>query len=160
LPHSEEVLSVPLCISVQDDEELRLNFSGMDSFFSSVKIELEDQQLGIAQNIANNPVYTFQASAQDNPNRFLLHFNGVTGIQDLANESGISVYSVDDIIYINSMKDLSADILVYNINGQLIYNAQMNAESLKMISLGTSSGIYLVNIVAKENSAIHKVVLK
>lgn len=160
LPHSEETISVPLCISVQSDEELTLNFSGMETFYNTVKIELEDKQLGFTQNITNNPVYTFDASTQDDENRFLLHFNGVTGVEDIAGESNIQVYSVDDMIYINSLENLSADILVYNINGQLIYNEQMNAETLKRISLGTSSGVYLVNIITEESSATHKVYVK
>lgn len=160
LPHSEETITVPLCISVQSDEQLSLNFSGMETFFNTVKIELEDKQLGFTQNIANNPTYTFEASAQDNPNRFLLHFNGVTGLEDVAHQNNIQVYSVDDMIYINSLEDLSADILVYNINGQLVYNGQMNGESLKRVSLGTSSGVYLVNIVSEETSSTHKVYVK
>ena len=64
------------------------------------------------------------------------------------------------MIYINSLEDLSADILVYNINGQLLYNGQMNGESLKRIALGTSSGVYLVSVVTEETTTTHKVYVK
>lgn len=160
LPYSEETITVPLGIYLQSDEELSLNFSGMETFFNTIKIELEDKQSGTTQNIRENSVYTFQASTQDNAKRFLLHFNGVTGVDDVEKVSDIQIYSVDNDIYINSLEDLSAEILVYTVNGQLIHRNQMNAESLKRISLGVSSGVYLVNVVTEETTTTQKVYVK
>lgn len=160
LPHSEETITVPLGISLQVDEELSLNFSGMETFFNSVKIELEDKQLGFTQNIANNPIYTFEASTQDDPNRFLLHFNGVTGVEDAMETQNIQVYSVENSIYVSSQESLDAEILVYNINGQVLYQDHMNAETLKKIDLKASSGVYLVNVISEETTSTQKVYIK
>jgi hypothetical protein len=160
LPHSEETVTVPLGISLQADEELSLNFSGMETFFNTIKIELEDKQLGVTQNIANNPTYTFQATTQDDSNRFLLHFNGVTGVEDAMETESIQVYSVENSIYVSSLENIDAEILVYNINGQLLYQDRMNAETLKKIDLNASSGVYLVNIVSEESVSTQKVYVK
>lgn len=159
LPHSEETITVPLGLSLQSDEELSLNFAGMQTFFNTIKIELEDKKLGRTQNIKDNPVYVFQAFAQDEPNRFVLHFNGVTGIENPGMNS-IQVYSIDDAIYINNQENLNADILVYNINGQLIHQDQITAKTFERINLGTSAGVYLVNIVTEETISTHKVYVK
>ncbi len=160
LPHSEETITVPLCISIQSDEELSLNFSGMESFSNTFKIELEDKQLGFTQNMKENPVYNFMASTQDDSNRFLLHFNGVTGVDDLQQNQNIEVYSIENAIYVSSLENLDAEILVYNINGQLLYQDRMNSETLKKINLNTSTGVYLVHIVSEESVTTQKVYVK
>jgi len=74
--------------------------------------------------------------------------------------NSIQVYSVDDAIYINSQENLNADVLVYNINGQLIHQDQITAKTFERINLGTSAGVYLVNIATEETISTHKVYVK
>ena len=159
LPFSNEERTVPLNFKAGTNGEFTINIEE-NTVMAEGNIYLEDQFNDQMINLSTQNSYSFQATTQDNPNRFLLHFNGVTGLEEVAAESHIQVYSVDDMIYINSLEDVTADILIYNINGQLIHNEQMNAESLKRISLGTSSGVYLVNIVTEETSTTHKVYMK
>ena len=159
LPFSNDERIVPLNFKAGTNGQFTINVEE-NTVMAEGNIYLEDQLTDQMINLSTQNSYTFEASTDDDANRFLLHFNGVTGVEDVANQNNIQVYSVDDMIYINSLEDLSADILVYNINGQLVYNGQMNGESLKRVSLGTSSGVYLVNIVSEETSSTHKVYVK
>jgi photosystem II stability/assembly factor-like uncharacterized protein len=160
LPHSEETMRVSLGIYLESNETLSLKFRGMQTFFNSIKIELEDKQTGFIQNIRENPVYSFQASIDDNPNRFLLHFSGVTGMEDHTENQNIKVYSLDKLIYVSSLERTDAKILIYNLDGKLLYADQMNFKTLKKINLKTSAGVYMVHIVSRESTFIEKLFLK
>ncbi|NPD44556.1 MULTISPECIES: DUF6359 domain-containing protein [unclassified Lentimicrobium] len=160
LNHSEETITVPLGLYLQENEELTLDFSGMDSFFNTVRINLEDLETGIMTNVRENPSYTFQATTEDNANRFLLHFNGVTAVEELSEENAPQVYAVEDVVYINHAQDLDADIFIYNTNGQLVGQAQMSKESMKRISVNGSTGIYLVTIQSEDVVYTNKVYKK
>jgi UDP-N-acetylglucosamine enolpyruvyl transferase len=131
----------------------------METFYTTIKIELEDKTTGVTQNIKENPIYTFQATPQDGANRFLLHFNGVTAVEGVE-ASQTKVYSVDNALYVSSLSNLDADILVYNVNGQLVAQEQMNGESLKKIDFQAAAGIYLVSIQSEGSLETQKVYVK
>jgi hypothetical protein len=160
LPHSEEVQTVPVAIAIQSDESLSLNFSGASTFANTVKIELEDQKLGYIQDIMQNPSYAFDASVEDNPNRFRLHFSGVTGIDDMSSADNINVYTIENKIYINTADALSADILVYDISGKLLLKDSMDGTNLKRIDMKSVPGVYLISLVAQDATVTKKVYLK
>ena len=160
LNHSTETVSVPLGINLQDDEDLSLNFSGLQTFYSSIRIDLEDLQTAQTINIRENPTYSFSANSTDEPNRFLLHFNGVTNTQDIENTQDIFVYSLGSDIYINSSKILTAEVFIYNISGQLIKEEKMDGVSFKKIDIKTSTGIYLISIKTADEVYTKKIMLK
>ncbi len=160
LNHSEETVSVPLGIYLKEDQELTLDFSGMDSFYNTVRIDLEDKETGSMINIIENPSYTFQATTEDNANRFLLHFNGVTAVEELSDENAPQIYAVEDVVYINHAQDLDADVFIYNTNGQLVGQDEMSKESMKRVSVIGSAGIYLVTIQTENSVYTEKVYIK
>lgn len=160
LNHSQETVTVPLGLYMQENEELTMDFSGMDSFSNTVRIDLEDLETGIMTNVLENPSYTFQATTEDNANRFLLHFNGVTAVEELSDENAPQIYAVEDVVYINHAQDLDADIFIYATNGQLVGQDKMSKESMKRISVNGSTGIYLVTIQTSDAVYTEKVYIK
>jgi hypothetical protein len=159
LPFSNDERIVPLNFKAGTNGQFTINVEE-NTVMSEGNTYLEDLLTGQMINLDQQSSYTFQAATNDDENRFLLHFNGVTGLEDVASESNIQVYSVDDMIYINSSENLSADILVYNINGQLLYQDVMRGETLKSIQWEASSGIYLVSVVSEETTTTEKVYIK
>ena len=75
--YSNETVNVPLNIRVLADENLRLNFTGLESFNAGTRIDLEDLQKNEIINIRDNSIYAFQATTNDEVHRFILHFNGI-----------------------------------------------------------------------------------
>jgi hypothetical protein len=160
LGYSNETVSIPLGIHLTANEELDLAFSGMETFPNSVRIDLEDTQTGITLNIKENPVYSFSGDINDEANRFLLHFNGVTAVEDIKAASTPLVYSVDQNIYISTTENIDADIFIYNVNGQLISQDKLRGEQMKKINFTASTGIYLVSVQSAGTVWNQKVYIK
>ena len=160
LSYSTETISVPLAIRVLADENLEFNFTGIESFDASIRIDLEDLKTGQITNIRSNPSYTFQATTADEANRFILHFNGVTAVENLEEAQAPLVYSNNQSIYIQANEILQADILIYNINGQLVGQDEQNGEGLKRLDLELSAGVYLVSIKTIDAVFTEKVLIK
>ncbi|NOR86394.1 MAG: T9SS type A sorting domain-containing protein, partial [Bacteroidales bacterium] len=159
LSHSTETISVPLCISIHTDEELSFDFIGLESFNSSIRIDLEDLKTGNTINIRENPAYAFFASTTDSPNRFKLHFNGATEVNKFDTQAPL-IYALDNQIHISSGQNMDARIMVYNINGQLVGQAQMKNEIMKQFNIGAVSGVYMVNVQAENAVYSQKVFIK
>jgi hypothetical protein len=160
LPHSNEVITVPLGIKLTADEDLSLDFSGLETFFNSIRIDLEDTKTGTTINVRENPSYSFHGEVADGANRFLLHFNGVTAVEDIDEVQAPQVYSVNNSIYINTSEALNADIFIYNISGQLIAQDQLNGKQLKKVEVKSASGMYLVSIKTSDAVYTEKVMIK
>ena len=71
-------------------------------------------------------------------------------------ESPISVYAVDNNIYINTPK--IATIEVYDLLGKLIMNHQ-SAQGLNKLQLNVSNGIYIVKVQNNGSMLTKKVVI-
>jgi hypothetical protein len=160
LPHSSEAVTVPLGIKQTADEDLTLDFSGLETFFNTIRIDLEDTKTGTTINVRENPSYSFHGEIADGANRFLLHFNGITAVEDIEEAQAPVVYSVDNSIYINTNKAINADIFIYNINGQLITQDKINGEQLKKVDVRFATGMYLVSIKTNEAVYTEKVMIK
>lgn len=126
---------------------------------SEGKTYLEDLALNQMIDLSSQTSYAFQATTTDSPNRFLLHFNGVTAVDELEAQ-GPAVYSVNNEIYISSLEAMDAQILVYNINGQLVGQAQMNNETMKHFTVEATKGVYMVSVQAENVVYTEKVYIK
>ena len=146
LNHSNKMVTVPLGISMNKNENMSLVFSGLQSFYSSIRIDLEDTKTEEIINIREHPVYSFFANTSDINNRFLLHFNGITAAEDINKTQEPTIYSINNDIYIRVFEKLNASVFIYNSNGQLIFEDQMRGEELKTIDLNISTGVYLVKV--------------
>ncbi|MEA3444089.1 MAG: LamG-like jellyroll fold domain-containing protein, partial [Bacteroidota bacterium] len=128
------------------------------------ELYLEDLLTNQMTNLSVVNSYTFQASPQNAPNRFVLHFNGTTEINDLNNqENSVLIYSNNDQIYVRSMNVnmLSDAIVVRNVIGQTVYNQKLNGTSLQRISTNLNTGIYFVDIVMQNGLIVsEKVFIK
>jgi hypothetical protein len=151
---------VPLGIQLFEAEDLELEFSGMETFGNNFRIDLEDLETGAIVDVIENPVYAFSANPNNNPNRFTLHFNGATAIDDPVESQSPLVYSINNKIYVNTNDIVLADILVYNINGQLVGRDILHGAQVKSFDFGLSAGIYLITIKSDDAVWTRKVSLK
>ena len=160
LSYSTETVSISLAIQVLSDETLEFNFTGIESFDANIRIDLEDLKTGEIINIRTKPVYSFQAIASNEDSRFILHFNGVTAVEDIKEVQAPLVYSFNDAIYIRSNDVKKADILVYNTNGQLVGQEELKGEDLKRLRLKLASGVYMVSLRSVNSVWTKKIYIK
>ncbi len=151
LPHSDETVSIPMGLHIAYTENLNLDFSGLESFYQDISIHLEDLKTNNTIDVRQNQSYAFMADVLDESNRFVLHFNGINALHDFVIQKEPQVFAYQQAIYIESSEMLDADILIYNINGQLIAQHKMLGKTMLKIPVELSQAVYLVSIRTDQN---------
>ena len=123
---------------------------------------LEDTYLQIIHNLKNSP-YTFTANTGEINDRFILRYNENSLNTDFfdVDETAVTVFSVNDIIKINSTNHQLKDIVVYDMLGRkIISKYNINSNSLQIENLKISNGTLLVEVTLQNGyKLIKKVVI-
>lgn len=133
------------------------------SFLEDTYVMLEDLRLKKFHNLNDNPVYTFEATNYQNPNRFVLHFNrSTTGIEN--NESkGIGAYAFDKNLFIvsrGSMIHQTKQLTVFDILGRKVVDKTIPDGNLIRIPLNISDAYVVVQVISNDEVYTTKVFIK
>ncbi len=148
-------------------EDIALNLeAGIDATYTFTVSEfsidgeviLEDKQTGHTEALAANSTYSFTASPEDPAGRFVLHFNGMTDVEETALE-GVQVYAANNAIYVNYNAAASAEISVYTVAGQKVMTATAT-QGLNSLKVNNATGNYLVRIISAQGTMTEKVFVK
>jgi hypothetical protein len=74
LPSLSETMVVPMGLTPGANGNFTFTFEDIASFPQTAMIYLEDLKLGTMNNLRDNATYEFAANLNDNPDRFMLHF--------------------------------------------------------------------------------------
>jgi hypothetical protein len=74
LPSLSETMAVPMGLTPGANGNFTFTFEDIASFPQTAMIYLEDLKLGTMNNLRDNATYEFAANLNDNPDRFMLHF--------------------------------------------------------------------------------------
>ncbi|MBI9037236.1 MAG: T9SS type A sorting domain-containing protein [Bacteroidales bacterium] len=86
-------ISVPLSYNIVESGNYTITASEMESFIEA-NIILEDVLLGTTINLNETPIYNFTANPEDDPDRFIVHFNvSSTQTQDYFLQEGYQFIS-------------------------------------------------------------------
>jgi len=162
LPLNPEPIVVPLDFTLNSNSEVTLTASGIESFNPSTTIYLEDKTLGKMVNLRTDPLYTFSYQTGSAANRFNLHFNGITGInENNTTSSGRAFISNGSIcLEVPSMQGQLACITLYDMLGQVISNEQKEMIGIVSIKAPFAKGVYVVIVSSKGNNFITRVINK
>jgi hypothetical protein len=72
----------------------------------------------------------------------------------------LSIYSKGSSVYLNSKSTLDAQISIYNITGQDVYQSNMKLDGLKQITIKAPTGWYIVKVVSSGGVTSKKVFIK
>ena len=95
-----------------------------------------------------NDTYNFTSGIVPFENRFVIHFDINTYINENNSTNNINVYSYDKNIYIQGEVD---NVIVTNILGQIVYEGNKTQITIE------SSGTYIVRTIKNNSQTIHKV---
>lgn len=162
LPFFLNMVIVSLNFEAGVQGEYSITATGLESFSNPFSIVLEDLLENTTHDLLENPVYEFSANPDDENGRFLLHFDGVTSLDELFSNNEIEIYSHEEFIYIknNSNKAVKGEISIFNILGQNIYSATLPKISLNRISLNCKTGNYIVKLQTSNNVYTQKIFMK
>ncbi len=120
-----------------------------------VNVKLEDKQTGIITALADKS-YTFNWSAGENEDRFILRFDAI-GMEEPV-EAGCIIYSCDNVAVIDLPVSVQADIFIYNLKAQLIVD-RISATGQVRFSPGIT-GIYVVKVITNTETITRKVFIR
>jgi len=131
-----------------------LNASNLANISFTHPIVLEDTKTGINQNLIQNPTYQFTATTTDNINRFKIHFNVTTGIQENENNETL-VYSNDGQIIVSSNSTIKV-VEIYNEVGQQLGTYKVNGNKFQAKA---SSKVQIIRILTSDSIIVRKIVV-
>ena len=133
--------------------ELKESIDGYQVFLKDLKTNMD-------QNLTENPVYTFTSEANDDTNRFLLHFLSTVGTSNPVLPTTSRIYISNRNIYIEGL-DAKAEILVRNMLGQVVASRNANGTGAQVINTANlTAGVYVVSVVTGNQVRSEKVVIK
>ncbi|MCD4745085.1 MAG: T9SS type A sorting domain-containing protein, partial [Bacteroidales bacterium] len=172
LPKVSDGLIIPLGFEVGIAGKYSLSSSELGSFNPNIIIYLEDKgnATGLDKliNLKLNPVYTFSAKPNDDPDRFLLHFydkdiDTEDNVLPDNNSSGkTNIYSYEDYIYIfdKNLENLQGEVILYNMLGQEVLRKKSIGKELISIKVTSGTGYYMVKVFNDKQFVTKKVFIR
>lgn len=118
-------------------------------------IKLEDTKTGTLTPLANK-AYTFNWTAGEAEERFVLHFSTI-GMPE-PSEVSANIYSYEKTVYVNLPVGVKGDITVFNLTGQVV-NSRLSVTGQCRLTLPVT-GIYTVRVVTGKETVSQKVFIK
>jgi hypothetical protein len=158
LPHSSETVNVAVGIEYNQDGELTLNASGFDSFVSEIDVYLEDLLTVSMTNLKANPEYQFTHSVGNEPQRFVLHFMGVTGTNEiLPNDAHIWTNNRQIFMNIPSVNGEKANVSCFDVTGRKLSETSITMGSSVALP-APDADVILVRIISGEQVFTKKII--
>lgn len=143
-------------------KKVHFNTYRLSSLESISELWLEDRYTNSLVNLFESPGYEFTSNPQDDPQRFILHFEkpAVVNIENPIVEMNIRAFSEENRIYLQGLteEDINSKILLSDIQGRTLYQGQIGEIPTMEIDSYLIKGIYIVNIVGQRNSIIKVIV--
>ncbi len=156
LPFTDE-LSIPFTFIGNEGEHFRIESLVLGDLPSDVY--LLDKQTGTDHNLSRNPVYSFIANANDDPDRFMLHFKTV-GISEPANSDQIAIIYINGTINITNLEQGKIkSVSVTDMAGHSIYKGDNQWGNTAKISLSALLGVYLVFVETETHFFVKKLLI-
>ncbi len=155
---------VPLHLIQIVDGEYTLTITGLDQL-ENISITIEDVKTGSTQDLRKLPVYTFTASSNDTPERFLLHFAWSPDEigEDIEQDSKIDIYSYGKDIYIRTDDDAinkQGNVYVYDLLGREILQQPFYGNELVKIPVNLNNTYVVVKVVKEGALKVEKILIK
>jgi hypothetical protein len=150
LATSQETMIVPLAFELEVSAEAVMSFEYLETFEPTVQIFLEDLLTNQMVDLRENSNYTFSHEASHDPDRFKLHFMGVTSLDEqMATADHFRVWTNENQLYVLPTDELTKgqlQIELFDLSGRLIQSINQQVQKPMILSLPDYEGIMLVRI--------------
>ncbi len=150
LPYAETTVIVPVGFEISETTETTLYFDGLQSFAQDVTIFLEDKMTNEMLDLRLFGQYTFQHNTGNDPDRFNLHFFGVTGVDDVNANGSYQIWSNDRKVYVNipELNGQRAGIEMFDVLGSRIFSSEGVMNSPAVVR-AANSGVAIIRVTAQ-----------
>jgi hypothetical protein len=159
IPASGGSSTIPVSMLVSGHEtSMSLSISEVNGIFESMPIFLKDQKENVLHDLSKIPLYTFDGSEHDHPDRFLLLFEMV-GIQIIDDDDPIEIRVFDRILIMSGKKPLEGKLRLFDMAGRLITERVVKMDEPVALGSDLATGWYVVQFVSNETSISRKILL-
>ena len=140
-----------------------LTAEGLESFDGGYEIFLEDLKTGEIIDLNQQPNYDFDANTDDAYERFVLHFNDITSVNETIKKSQEAlIYSYNGKVYISfsNVPEDSFDVEVFNTKGQQVYSERFEPGTVNSFRLKQKTGLYIVRVKTKNGLTVNKIIIR
>ena len=128
--------------------------------FDGNSVVIEDIKENTFIELTANDVYNFTVELNDASHRFNIHFkSGAMGADENV-ASDVSIYSNEDVVYINKPADLTGNITVFNMMGQEVLNTKATSGTLMNLKITDGTGYYVVKLQSGDKLITQKVFIR
>lgn len=136
--------------------DFTLDFSGMESFGSTVPVQLQDLKTGDVQDLRQQDIYTFNHVPGNSTHRFNLIFRS---LEDLPGLFPVKVYAKFGSIMIENLNEGIRAIHILDISGREIRTLKPGSSVGSTLQLSMVPGVYLVVFDTNKGKESRKVVV-
>ncbi len=159
LPADYENRLIPLGFEMVQAGTFQLQASEIKNFDPDINVYLEDLLTGQVTELKEGQQITFTSSPLDDPHRFNLHFmKSYYGVNE-ESLSSTSIYSINDIVYIQMPFAASGEVVIYDLTGHEMIRQAMRGTALVKIKVDFKTGYYLVKVQTGDQFITGKVFL-
>jgi len=162
LPDEERIVDVGFETTADGEHSLVIDAT----YMPDTDITLEDMKYNQMQNMDSDSIYTFVAFADDDPNRFRIHFNKTTtGIEfddfNQQTDPSVQIYSYDKNVYIKK-EDASSSgyVMFYDMYGREVLSKQLEQSQLMKIPVQLNNSYLVVKVISGNKVFTSKVYIK
>lgn len=143
--------SIPLSFICSAEGEYFMEFYDIESFDTGTEIWLEDKLTGgdwVSLN--NQSEYIFNASPEDDNDRFVLHFFGPTGTEEMA-KPAIDLYSFGSYAYVrNNTEETIKEIRIYSLSGTLMNQITTPDQKFMKLWVSDQMAYYIITVITDQ----------
>jgi len=153
-----EKVEVSLGLDVTQSGNYSFKLFESENFDETTSVKLEDKETGSLVDFREIEVYPFNINEPSQiRERFVLHFNNATGIEDQSQEiEDIRFYVYYNKLYIIDKKLENGTIQLFNMLGQPVMEKQYS-EAVNSFYLSLKTGYYVIRIFTDKNTISGKI---
>lgn len=117
---------------------------------------LDDKKLKVTQNLKDTITYQFEASVQDAPDRFVLHF-APKGTQPGDKLPARIFYEGNELVIDLSFVDASTEVKIIDVLGRVVLQTNLDGNQVHRLTPDTKNQVVVVNATSGKKSFNQKV---
>lgn len=158
-PFSTNDEVVPLYFSINKGSDVTFTASGMESFYTTPPIYLEDVVENKIIDLQIQPEYSFHY-VPGQENRFNLRFTNITKLDEPETINGLIYFAHNQInLSIPSFESEEVRVRIFDISGRRLSDDQIILNGLTQVNAPVSSGVYIVQVLSEQKMISKKVII-
>ena len=159
IAYSLDPIAIQIFFNCGLSGEHELLITGMESFWGNSSIFLEDKIAGMVYDLNEINRFYFQADVDDAPDRFVLHFFGLTNYEQnqLRGQQPVRYQNGQLRMFLENVPSGQSVFELVNLSGQVVFKTSDLQPGLNVFQPALNIGIYLFRYIDQKTSYSGKI---